>query len=243
MDATGFEPAPGFLMLRWGPFEERPSKGDRWEMTTADGSRIPDWARWCAVAWLAVWVPSYWWFWGFSNFIHLCDLAIFLGCLGLWTNSALLLSSQAVSSLLIDSVWTLDALWRLVTGHHLIGGTEYLFDPKYPIWLRVLSLFHLLLPVALIFALRRTGYDRWGWLLQCGIAAVVVPLSRLAGSANNYNFAFRDPVWHRALGPAPIHLAAIFAALVVMYWITDVALGRFLPAARGLDRIAEVRDL
>jgi len=131
----------------------------------------------------------------------------------------------------------------LATHHPLIGGTEYLFDAKYPIWLRVLSLFHLLLPVALIFALRRTGYDRRGWLLQCGIAAAVVPLSRLAGSANNYNFAFRDPVWHRALGPAPIHLATIFAALVVMYWITDVALERFLPAARGLDRITEVRDL
>jgi hypothetical protein len=212
-------------------------------MYATDNDRIPDWARWCAVGWLAVWVPCYWWFWGFSNFIHLCDLAIFLSCLGLWTNSALLLSSQAVSSLLIDSVWTLDALWRLATHHHLIGGTEYLFDAKYPIWLRVLSLFHLLLPVALIFALRRTGYDRRGWLLQCGIAAAVVPLSRLAGSANNYNFAFRDPVWHRALGPAPIHLATIFAALVVMYWITDVALERFLPAARGLDRITEVRDL
>jgi hypothetical protein len=201
-------------------------------MVTASENRIPDWARWCAVAWLVVWVPCYWRFWGLSNFIHLCDLAIVLSCLGLWTSNALLLSSQAVSSLLIDSVWTLDALRRLITHHHLIGGTEYLFDEKYPIWLRVLSLFHLLLPAALILALRRTGYDTRGWLLQCGIAAVVVPLSRLAGAANNYNFAFRDPVWHRALGPAPIHLATIFAALVAMYGITQVVLKKTLPAAR-----------
>jgi hypothetical protein len=200
-------------------------------MGATDNNRIPDWARWCAVAWLAVWIPSYWRFWGFSNFIHLCDLAIALSCVGLWTSSALLLSSQAVSSLLIDSLWTLDALWRLLTHHHLIGGTEYLFDVKYPLWIRALSLFHLLLPAALILALRRTRYDPRGWLLQCCIAAVVVPLSRLAGPANNYNFAFRDPVWRRALGPAPVHLAAIFAALVAMYGITHVALRKFLPVA------------
>ena len=65
------------------------------------------------------------------------------------------------------------------------------------------------------------------------------PLSRLAGSANNYNFAFRDPVWHRALGPAPIHLAAIFAALVAMYGITHVALKKFLPEATTAPESAD----
>src|ERR1700722_14735324 len=138
-------------MLRCGRFGRLDCKRDRRAMGATGNHRIPEWARWCAVAWLAVWVPCYWRFWGFSNFVHLCD--------------------AAVSSLLIDSLWTLDALWRLLTHHHLIGGTEYLFDMKYPLWIRALSLFHLLLPAALILALRRTGYDRRGWLLQCGIAA------------------------------------------------------------------------
>lgn len=195
-------------------------------------NRIPNWARCLAVVWLAIWIPCYWTFWGFTNFIHLCDLAILLSCIGLWTSSGLLLSSQAASSLLIDSVWTADALWRAFTRHHLIGGTEYLFDAKYPVWIRAFSLFHLLLPLVLLLALRRTGYHRRGWLLQCGIAAVAVPLSRLAGPVNNYNFAFRDPVWHRALGPTPIHLATIFAALMAMYGLTHLALKKFLPAPR-----------
>ncbi|MFL5373599.1 MAG: hypothetical protein ACJ78T_06385, partial [Myxococcales bacterium] len=56
-------------------------------------------ARWAALLWLLVWMPVYASVWGFANFLHLCDVAVILTCAGLWTGSALLLSSQAVSSL------------------------------------------------------------------------------------------------------------------------------------------------
>src|SRR5207237_288632 len=58
--------------------------------------------RWAALLWLSLWVPAYASVWGLSNFLHLCDVAVILTCAGLWSGSALLLSSQAVSSILID---------------------------------------------------------------------------------------------------------------------------------------------
>src|ERR1022692_5340502 len=52
------------------------------------------WLRWAALAWLVIWFPAYWHTWGAANFLYLCDIAVILTCLGVWTNSALLISSQ-----------------------------------------------------------------------------------------------------------------------------------------------------
>src|SRR6202050_1118582 len=145
-------------------------------------ARVPVWLRWSALLWLFVWIPAYWHTWGAANFLHLCDVAVVLTCVGLWSNSALLLSSQAVSSLLIDTVWAVDAAARFLSGRHLIGGTEYLFDTSFPLWVRMLSLFHVVMPFLLLGALHRVGYDRRGWILQCARAIPVAGVSRLAPS-------------------------------------------------------------
>jgi hypothetical protein len=191
---------------------------------------VSPWLRWAATVWLVVWVPAYWHAWGPANFLHLCDLAVFLTCAGLWTNNALLVSSQAVSSLLVDLAWSLDAAWNLLAHHHLIGGTEYLFDPHIALWIRLLSLFHVVLPPLLLWALCKTGYDRRAWAFQVGIAAIAFVASRFTNPITNINFAFTDPFWHRSVGPAPVHVVAsiLFMAFVV-YLPAHVALARIYP--------------
>jgi hypothetical protein len=191
-------------------------------------------ARWLALAWLAVFVTAYAQRYGWVVFLNLCDVAVILTCVGLWLGSPLLLSSQAVSSLIVDLAWDLDLAWRAVTGGHLVGGTEYMWEAKYPLWLRSLSLFHLAWPPLLLWSLRRAGYDRRGFPLQAVIAAVAVCASRLAaGPETNQNFAYRDPILGRSWGPAPVHLALIVGALVVgLYWPTHFVLRRLFPPAR-----------
>ena len=187
--------------------------------------------RWAAVAWLAVWLPAYWAFYGPVTFLNLCDIAVILTCAGLWRGSALLLSTQAVSSLVVDAAWLVDLGWRAATGRHLLGGTEYMWDPTYPAWLRALSLFHVLLPVTLLYALRRVGYDRHALAAQSALAAVVLAVSRTYGPEANVNFSFADPVLGRSWGPAPVHLAVILGGLALVYAGTAFALGRGLPPA------------
>ena len=137
------------------------------------------------------------------------------------------LSSQAVSSLVGDLLWCLDASWRLFTGSQLTGGTEYMWETRFPLWVRLLSLFHVVLAVLLLAALGRTGYDRCALRLQCGMAAALLLTSRLLGPSRDINYAFADPIFHHALGPTPLHLAIIFAALTgVIYWPTHLLLGR-----------------
>ena len=108
-----------------------------------------------------------------------------------------------------------------------MGGTEYMWDTRFPLWVRLLSLFHVVLPMLLLAALSRTGYDHRALRLQCGIAAALLVASRLLGPSRNINYTFADPIFHRAFGPAPVHLALIFAALTgVIYWPTHLLLAR-----------------
>ena len=195
---------------------------------------FPTWIRWSALAWLLVWIPTYWHTWGVANFLHLCDIAVVLTCLGLWSNSPLLLSSQAVSSLLIDTAWAVDAATRFLTGRHWIGGTEYLFDSSFPLWVRLLSLFHVVMPFLLLWALHRVGYDRRGWFAQSAIAIPVVVFARLAATpVTNINFVYADPFFHRSWGPWPLHLIAVLAFLVfVVYFPTHLLLSRLFPSPR-----------
>ena len=150
--------------------------------------------------------------------------------MGLWTGSALLLSSQALSCLIVCALWSLDVLGRLILGRHVIGGTEYMFDAHLALGLRQLSLFHVLLPIVLLRCLRLLGYDRRALGLQSAIAGLGLLAGRLAGPKRNINFAFIDPIFHRSLGAAPIHLAVSFVALVVIvYSPSHLLLKRLFP--------------
>jgi hypothetical protein len=176
--------------------------------------------RWAALAWLAVWIPSYTATWGWRNFLQLCDIAVIITAVGLWRGSSLLLSSQALSSLVVDALWTIDAGGRLLTGHHLIGGTAYMWDASFPLPVRLLSLFHVFWPVLLLWSLTKVGYDRRALALQTAIAAVALVLTRIVGDpAKNANFAFRDPFTGSSLGPAPVHLALSVAVLALVAYL------------------------
>jgi hypothetical protein len=103
--------------------------------------------RWVGLCWMVVWLPAYFRVWGWANLLHLCDVAVILSFIGIWSANPLLLSSQAVSSLAAGLFWILDVGWRLTTGRFLIGGTDYMWDVRYPLWVRLLSSFHVGLPL------------------------------------------------------------------------------------------------
>jgi hypothetical protein len=188
--------------------------------------------RWVALSWMVVWLPSYVRAWGWANLLHLCDIAVVLGCAGIWWGSSLLISSQAVASLAAGLFWALDVGWRLTTGKFLVGGTDYMWDTRYPLWVRLLSSFHIGLPLALLWAMRKVGYDRRALALQAAIAAGLFVVARFLPPELNVNYAFRDPLFHRAWGPAPVHLAVIFfCAVVLLYWPTHLLLSWMFPLA------------
>jgi hypothetical protein len=200
----------------------------------APGPRAFPRARWVALGWLAVWTAGYARGYPLANFLQLCDLAVIVTCLGLWLGSPLLVSMQALSSLLIDLAWDVDVLWRAASGRHLLGGTEYMWDAKIPLWLRLLSLFHVAWPPLVWWALRGIGYDRRALAAQTALAAAVLALSRVAMPEANINFAHRDPFVGRSWGPAPVHVLLTVAGLfVLVYGPTHLVLRRAMPSPRA----------
>src|SRR5580692_11268961 len=188
--------------------------------------------RWFSLLWMVVWLPAYFRVWGWANLLHLCDVAVILTFVGIWLANPLLLSSQAVGSLAAGFFWILDVGWRLTTGRFLVGGTDYMWDARYPLWVRLLSCFHIGLPLALLWAMRKVGYDRRALALQAAIAVGLFVAARFLPQELNLNYAYRDPLFHRAWGPAPVHLAVIFFfAVVFLYWPTHLLLGWMFPLA------------
>ena len=187
-------------------------------------------ARWIGLAWLAVWIPAYWSFYGPVVFLNLCDIAVILTCVGLWRGSALLLSSQAVSSLVVDFAWVpRPGLARRSPATTSSAAPSTCGTPRTRCGCAPCPCSTSGFPIVLIWSLRRVGYDRRAPGLQIGIAAVVLAASRAAGAAENSNFAFTDPLLGRSWGPAPVHLAVILGGLAVVYGLTHLALRRIQP--------------
>jgi hypothetical protein len=139
--------------------------------------RIPPWLKIAWTAGVIVWMPLYWRQYGPQNFLFFCDLGNLFITLGLWTESALIFSWQATGLLLFQTLFVIDLASALITSRHLIGGTEFMFDPKLPLPIRFLSLFHVVTPPLLLWAIRRLGYDRRGWKFQTLITLIVVPIN------------------------------------------------------------------
>jgi len=196
----------------------------------AAANPFPPWIRWLALIFLALWLTIYLNYWGPTTFLFLCDIAVILTCIGIFTGNALLLSSQALSSLVVDTMWLLDIATKLLFNRHIVGGTDYFFDPNYPLWVRLISLFHVAMPFILIAAVRRTGYDRRALKLQFAIAAAAMIASRFADPYKNINFVFADPFLHKQWGPVPIHVAAMLLGLTIVIYIpTHAVLTRICP--------------
>jgi hypothetical protein len=185
------------------------------------------WPRLAFTAFFLVWLPAYWLYYGPQNFLWLCNAANFLILAGLWTQSRLLLSWQAVGLLAVEAGWIADFAVRLVLGLHPLGGTEYMFDAHKPLAIRALSLYHAALPPLLLYCVGRLGYDRRAIWCQCAMTWLLLPIGWFWFEDRNLNMV--QAPFHRPLVslPKPIWFAACFALYpLVLYWPVHGLLAR-----------------
>lgn len=193
-----------------------------------ENSRIPVWLKLAWSVWLLVWVPVYWRQYGAQNFLYFCDVGNVLIAIGLWTESSLILSCQAVGLLMFQTLYAFDLIAALIFGRHPIGGTEYMLDPKISLLVRLLGLYHLVVPPLLLWTIRRLGYDSQAWKWQTLTAWVLVPINFFWRPEYNVN-------WARGIGhkqhtvPGWLYLAAYLIVVpLAIYWPTHFVLKRWL---------------
>jgi hypothetical protein len=135
----------------------------------------------------------------------MCAYGNVLVVLGICLESRLLLSWQAVALLVPQTLYSAEAFARLVTGARG-GGTSYLFESALPFDVRALSFFHFVVPLLLIWAVRRVGYDPRALPVQLAAALVVSLASLPVGPIN---------VWCLPLAREHVLAALILAPLAL----------------------------
>jgi hypothetical protein len=135
--------------------------------------RLPLWLKLAYTAFMMVLVPVYWHYYGPTNFLYFCDIALFLTLVGIWIESPLLVSMCAVGILAPQTLWVADFVSNLV-GVPLVGMTDYMFNPDSSRFLRGLSLFHGWLPFLLLYLVRKLGYDRRAFAAWTVLAWVLI---------------------------------------------------------------------
>jgi len=196
--------------------------------------RIPLWVKVVWTACVIAWLPLYWRQYGVQNFLFFCDLGNLFILAGLWLESALIFSWQACGLLLFQTLFAIDLLGALISGRHVIGGTEYMFDLHVPLPIRLLSLFHLVAPPLLLWAINRLGYDSRGWKFQTLTAWIVVPINYFWRPEYDVNWA-RGPFFREQHAiPGPVYLLAYLIMVPAAIYFPTHRFLLWFAARRGL---------
>lgn len=132
---------------------------------------------------ILVLIPTYIHHYGAINFLWFSDIALFLIFFAIWLESSLLMSIALVLSFFMEMMWTIDFFTNMLFDVNIFDLAGYMFDPANSLFLRGLSLFHLLLPVLPVYYLRQWGYHEkalnyavvlyWGVVLFCFLCTPV----------------------------------------------------------------------
>jgi hypothetical protein len=186
---------------------------------------------------VCVLVPVYWRHYGLANFLWFSDLALLIGLEATWLESPLLASMQAVSVLLLELVWTIDFLVRLVSGKPIIGIAEYMFKSDKPPFVRGLSLFHLVLPFFLLWLVYVLGYDSRACIVQTFLFwTVVLVCYFFTRPSDNINWVFGIGDRRLQKISATLYLALLMVSVpICVYLPTHFFLAAFMPRAMLTD--------
>jgi hypothetical protein len=177
---------------------------------------------------VAIWLRHY----GWPNLLWFSDIALIGAVPALWLESAPMASVLAVAVLLPELLWNVDFGLRLLLRRRVTGLTDYMFERERPRMLRVLSaLFHVPLPVLLLWMLAEYGYDGTVGLSGAVVlAAVVLPWSRAVSTPErNINWTYGLGAGRTTL-PAQRYVLQLFAGFVLLVFMPTHLLLRALFA-------------
>jgi len=133
---------------------------------------------------------------------------------------------MALAVLIPEIGWNADYFSGLLMGNSRLGLAAYMFDDEIPLFVRGLSLYHVPLPVLLLWLVLRLGYEPAALRWQTLLSWVVLPLSYLASDPEGnvnwvYGFAGEPQEWM----PRPAYpVLLIFAFPVLLYLPTHLFL-------------------
>jgi len=196
--------------------------------------QLPLWVKIGYTLFVAVLVPVYLRHYGPANFLWFSDVALLATVPGLWAESPLIVSAMTVAVGLPEILWNVDFLARLLTGRAPLGMVAYMFDRRLPRYLRGLSLFHVALPVLLVWSLARLGYDPRALLAQTVSGTLLMILSyALTSPTENINWVFGPGSKPQRRLPPLVYVTMVIVSFpMLVYLPTHLVLARLFPIVR-----------
>ena len=202
--------------------------------------RIPLWLKLVYSAFMAVLIPVYWSYYGPTNFLYFCDVALILTFIGIWMESPLLVSMCAVGIVLPQIVWVIDFVAHFF-GVSLLGMTDYMFKDT-SVFLRGLSLFHGWIPFLLLYLVATLGYDRRALLAWTALSTVLIlicfffmpppnPNAGLTPVNINYVWGPSDDAAQTWVSPGVWVVGLIVGMPLLLYAPIHVLFRRIMPQA------------
>jgi hypothetical protein len=192
---------------------------------------IPLWFKLSYTAFV-LYVMAVWWkHYGWTNFLWFSDIAFIGAVPAMWLESAAMASVLTVAVLVPELLWNVDYAGRLLLRRRITGLTDYMFERDRLLLLRGLSLFHVPLPLVLLWLVAAYGYDASiGLPGAIVLAAVVLPWSRFVSTPDkNINWTYGLGGW-RAQWQGWLYVAMLFAGFVLFVFVpTDAFLRLVWP--------------
>lgn len=169
-----------------------------------------------AVVTVAVYAVKY----PLGNFLWFSDIALVLTVPALWLESSLLASMMALAVLLPEVFWNIGYFVRILTGRRLAGLTDYMFDAGKPRYLRALSLFHVFLPVLLVWMVGKLGYAQNALAAQTVLSWLVLPMTYwLTDREKNINWVFGPRSVRQRRRSALLYLGLLMVAFPLLIYV------------------------
>lgn len=192
---------------------------------------IPEWFKIAYTLAVLAFIVLYWRRYGPANFLWFSDIAFIGAAPAMWLESPLAAGLLACMVLLPEVLWNVDYVLRLLLRRRITGLTEYMFDPSIPLWLRGVSLFHVPLPLVLLWLVAAYGYPALSLVVSVGVGGMVLILSFLCATPEkNINWVY-GPARVQERLPRPVYLGLQYVALVALVFVpTHWLLGWLFPA-------------
>jgi hypothetical protein len=221
------------------------------QVMTQTASRVPIGLKLAYTAFMAVLIPVYWHYYGPTNFLYFCDVALILTLVAIWREDALIVSMCAVGIVLPQMFWVADFLGH-AAGYSLTGMTDYMFDADHSLFLRLLSLFHGWLPFLLIYLVWKIGYDPRALSWWTGLAWVLLPVcfflmppptpnAGLTPVNINYVWGTSDSAAQPWVPPYVWFMGLLVGLPLLVFAPTHFVLARMMPPAEP-NRLVPLRS-
>ena len=190
---------------------------------------IPLWFKIAYTAFVLYIMAVWWKHYGWKNFLWFSDIAFIGAVPAMWLESAALASVLTVAVLIPELLWNVDYALRLALRRRITGLTDYMFESDRLLLLRGLSLFHVPLPLVLLWMIAAYGYDASvGLPGAVALGAVVLPWSRIVSTPEkniNWTYGFGA---HRVRWPGWVFVPLLFVGFVLFVFLpTDWLLRHF----------------